>query len=564
MDNLAKNLKQDLNDLFSRNMEGFLVPDTKKQKVFISLTDGLKRAATFVGSGNTMETAFSAARSKALKQITGIESAPKWISMAFVSEEESISKDELYKEFAATKKHYYRSGLALDEDYQFAFLEQEINGSGLIKYGAETGPPTLHDHNITYFLRRRRLIDRLFVFSEKDLGPVIKFRTKSCFYDIQEKQYHDLYDGGLEKGIRVTDSLDAGALTDLAEKSGAYLKSTAMDDGRFVYGYFPVFDREIQAYNAIRHCLSVMALMEIYKLTKDESYVETIRKTYAYFMDQYYIEIDAETAVIVDKENEDEIRLGSLGLSLVAMQMYAELFGADAGITEKAVRIANTICTLQDDTGQFTHVLQYPDMSVKEKFRIVYYSGEACYGLMKLYAATKDEKYLSTVKKAFEFFIDNRYDKYYDHWLSYSVNELVQYAPEDRYFEFGLKNATNKLDFIIDRLTTWPTFLEMLNAASGMVAQIKALGKEKLLENYDMDKFGEALTARLFRQLNGVLFPEMAMYYGNPDKMLYGVFIRHHYFRVRDDDVAHHLIGYCHFVKNVLPGYKDGVARREG
>jgi hypothetical protein len=52
------------------------------------------------------------------------------------------------------------------------------------------------------------------------------------------------------------------------------------------------------------------------------------------------------------------------------------------------------------------------------------------------------------------------------------------------------------------------------------------------------------------------------MFYQNPDRMLYGTFIRHHSFRVRDDDIAHHLIGYCHFINNVLPSYEGGIARR--
>ena len=170
---------------------------------------------------------------------------------------------------------------------------------------------------------------------------------------------------------------------------------------------------------------------------------------------------------------------------------------------------------------------------------------------MKLYQKTKEAKYLEVVKKAFDFFIENKYENYSDHWLSYSANELTGSYPEDKYFEFGLKNTFNNIDFALTRETSFATLLELLNAAQEMIERIKFLGKDYLLEPYDIDKFYKALDERIKYQAYGVMLPELAMFFSDPYKFQYGAFIRHHTFRLRNDDTAHHLIGYCHYIENI-------------
>jgi len=558
---MSVNLKKVLNKIFEYNLAGFSVPKMEKQKVFISVTDGKKRASTYIGFGNTIQTAFYAAKAKTIKSSSVDGFTPRWVNMAFVTEETTMTIQEFYTEIRKAKKHYFRKGVAFDNLYQFAFLEQEINGAGLIKYDTTNSNPALHDHNITVFLRKKKLINNHFSFSQEHLDKVICFTTKSCFYDIQQDECYALYSDGFEQGIRITEHLDSEILQSLVEKSGKYLLSTVQENGKFIYGYFPIFDRRIPTYNVIRHCLSVMALMEIYKLTDDTIYEEAIHKTYRYVMDNCVFDIGSDTVAVVDKYNNNEIRLGGLGLLIVTIVMYSEIFDNDEDIGT-AAKLGNMIAELQDENGQLTHVLSYPDLNVVDQFRTVFYSGEACYGLMKLYSKTREKRYFETVRKAFSFFIEQGYEKYYDHWLSYAVNELTQYAPEDQYFEFGLKNATNQIDFIINRETTWPAFLELLNAAHSMVEHMKETGKNDLLGKYPLDRFYEAFPARLFFQINGIFFPELAMFFQNPDRIVDGVFYRHHSFRVRDDDVAHHVIGLCHFIQNVMPRYANDTISR--
>jgi len=72
-----------------------------------------------------------------------------------------------------------------------------------------------------------------------------------------------------------------------------------------------------------------------------------------------------------------------------------------------------------------------------------------------------------------------------------------------------------------------------------------------LLDGYDLDRFYEVIKLRAERLLNGIFFPEHAMYFKSPETILYGSFIKHHMFRVRNDDVAQHLLGYCYYLYDI-------------
>jgi hypothetical protein len=203
---------------------------------------------------------------------------------------------------------------------------------------------------------------------------------------------------------------------------------------------------------------------------------------------------------------------------------------------------------MQDQqTGAFVHVLEYPSLELKEERRTIYYDGEAVFGLLRLYDLSRDPRLLSSVQRAMDHFIAAEHWKAHDHWLGYAITEFTQYVVCERYFLFGIRNVREHLDFVLTRLTAYPTLLELMMAAQNMIERMqqKRELRELLHRELDLPKFEDALRYRAHYLLNGYFFPELAMFFKAPEKMLGSFFIRHYGFRVRIDDVQHYLSAYA-------------------
>lgn len=529
--------------------------------LFISLTDGSKRAHTHKVSAANFRDCWKAAIETTFQIARQEDITVRWLRVDWINSIEELTWKTLQQNLVNTKRNYFRYGLSLDRRFRMAFLETELNANAMLYGGPNITHAIIHQCNFLRYAKQRFGLTSL---DMEDDQPVWRFSTQAAFIDKDEKKVHLIAGAGRNAGRRIIEYMETDDVLGMIERSSRFLVTQVQSSGRFIYGWHPCFNRSINAYNTLRNASTLYSMIEAWEILRDDELKAAIDRGLDYLIDNLIKIVSQETgelAFLVDGDT--EIKLGGNGVSLLALVKYSELTGTKRFLPLME-KLAAGILHMQDpQTGKFVHVLNYPSLTLKDPFRIVYYDGEAAFGLMRLYGLTGDERWLRAVEKAFEYFIAVDHWKAHDHWLSYATNELTRYRPRAEYFEFGLKNVSGYLDFVIDRITTFPTLLELMMAARHMLDRLQNDPEfEHLLEVIDLEKFSYALETRAHYLMNGHFWPELAMFYPRPEYIEGSFFIRHHAFRIRIDDIEHYLSGliaYLQYRRSQAIEYKDNI-----
>lgn len=533
--NLKKNLKEE-EFFFENNCVVFFIVSTGQERAHIERVSG----ATFEESWSTGISSLKRWRMQTGKM-------PSWVRVEVVTSIEEMEWEELLQKLSTTKRNYFRFGLAFDKQLEYAVLEHELYANAIL-YKTDVSVSTPNEVNLKNYSKRR--FKKELTWPENNHEKIWRFKTLSVFAD--KTGTYEIESKGRNSGYRKIKRWDSNIVKDVIVKSTHYLSKQVKNDGLYQYGWFPCFDRPIPTYNALRHASSTYALLEGWEITQDIKAKRSIDKALFYLESKLIKKValpsGEQAAFLVDIGN--EIKLGGNAVCILAYAKYTEIT-SDSKYIELMEQLALGILYMQDPTtGSYVHILNYPELTIKEEQRIIYYDGEAAFGLMRLYGLTKDERWINSVEKAFDYFIENKHWKAHDHWLSYCVNELTLYKPDPKYYKFGLDNIRDHLDFVLNRITTYPTLLELMMAAEKMIKRMQQYQDVSyLLEGFDVNKFYRALEYRARYLMNGFFFPEVAMFFKNPARIINGFFIRHHTFRVRIDDVEHYLSGYVAYLK---------------
>ena len=551
--------------------------------VFLSFSDGSARADVVHGSGADIEEAFADAQQKAWKLIQKKHQRFRWLKADVVTEyAPADAKTLAYMIKEPGWNEFFRFGLSFDRSFRTALLEEELNGAKIPDYAS--GSISLADLNRYLKKAGRPALPKLPEF-------FLLFQTAGFFYDADSAANAaasgcaiPLIPDGLSRGRREVRNFDAAAARSFVTAAASFLEKQVQPDGSFRYGYYPRFDRVIPGYNCMRHASTIWSLLCQYRMTKKASVLSLAARSIDYLLSHALVYRDPDTAYL-SEPLKDEIKLGGGGVLILAITEYLDLCSGEPRseilcsgealaeapsveivhsrdalpeqealrrrYTEIACALGNGILSLLNpETGEFSHVLNM-DFSLKERYRTVYYDGEAAYALCRLYRLTKEEKWLFYAGKIVDHFLAADYTRYRDHWVAYAMNEITRYIHRDDYDTFALRNARVNLDFLCKRETTYHTFLELLMVTFETYERILAENPGlPYLKEFDLPYFLRTIRVRADRMLNGFFFPEYAMYMRCPDKILGSFMVRHDGFRVRIDDVQHNIGGFYLYYKN--------------
>ena len=532
--------EQVLSDKRSDEISGDIEEGLPDNVVFLSVCSGEERAKVFTGTGVDRKAAWLSAYNQAKSFIENENYNAIWLKADLMSEAKTYDTVEFSTELHHYRPEFFRYGIAFDKNFETALLEAELNGAKILDYENEC----VDESYLNTYLKKA---GRSPLSSLPDSYVVFKCVGWMCD---ENDEVYDLISDIDDYGRRKVDTVDKEYAAELVKNASGFLIDQVKDDGSFVYGYYPRFDKNIDNYNIVRHASTLWSLVCQYRMTGNEELVPVIDRAIDYMVENAIVERNDEISYLYE-EKSDEIKLGGCGVAVVALTEYMDAFGSDK-YKGLAIKLGNGILTMLDqNSGEYYHVLD-GEFIKKEQFRTVYYDGEATFALCRLYSLTSDEKWLDAAKSAVEHFISADYVQYKDHWVAYSMNEITKYVDDERYYTFALRNAQENLDTIYNRDTTYHTYFELLMSTFEIYDRMieRGIHVDYLDNGFDLEYFLRTIYKRADHMLCGYFYPEYAMYMANPNSILDTFMVRHDGYRVRIDDVQHNVGGYYLYYMN--------------
>lgn len=512
---------------------------------FLSVCDTQNRAKVFRAADPDPRAAWEKVCAEAAKTVACSDLNPVWVKADILRRSAHANLGDVISEIAKGFHEFFRRGISFDGEMSTALIEAEINGNRVISYKEKT----IELARVNKYLASQRLK----TFAELP-ETVVLFDCESAFCD-ENGEAFSLYGEGLNCGRRVLDRFTDKTALEVISTSSEYLSMQVGLDGKFDYGYYPIFHKEIPGYNILRHSSSIWSLICAYRITEDAFTLRQAESAIGYMIKNSFYKYPSREGVdntlyLADKTL-NEVKIGGNAIAVIMLTEYMNAAGTDK-YAKLCREYGNGILELFDSRdGSFFHVLNYPSLSPKDKFRTVYYDGETVFALGRLYSLTGNEMWLSAAKKAADRFIEQDYTQYADHWVAYAMNELTKHCPEDKYLSFALKNAQVNLRKIYRRATSYHTYLELLCVTFELYTRVLDEGlKCGYLEKFDEAYFVKTIFHRAEHMLNGYGYPEFVMYFRHPYVALGAFFVRHDGYRIRIDDIQHFCGAYYSLYRN--------------
>lgn len=470
----------------------------------------------FISYGNYNENTNVIKKKTNTKEIIKQYKNYDYIKIDKINNEEKVNYSELCNIIKRTNYNDFNYSISLSNN-KINILKEELFIYKIIDYSS---------NNININNLNNYLIEKGYKYKFNIYDNITIINTSSLFYNKNKNKF--------EKEDNKLDTIISNGINRLI--------AMEEDNGKFIYGYNIMEGYEFTNYNILRHSGTIWSMIKYYQIKPNELLKNKIDTAIKYLISNIIVK-NNNAYVVENKTN--EIKLGGNALALITLSEYLNIFNNDEYF-ELAKKLATGIISMQNNDGSFKHVLNL-DGSIKENFRTVYYDGEATLALLKFYQVSNDITYFSHSQIAIDYFILNNYNRYHDHWISYTMIEYLKYDSSDKYISFALNNYNlNKDRFNTNSFS--PTKLELLTTIYKTYYELK----EKNISNntildFNIIELKENINKELNILLSFYLTNSLSIYYKNPDKIVGGFYNLNNNYRMRIDDIQHSVLGIMNY-----------------
>ncbi len=280
---------------------------------------------------------------------------------------------------------------------------------------------------------------------QRDLATMRAYRFHADVH--VESPSHDAALAVLRGMVQRPGEVTAEALLAGVRRGADYLTRIVGPQGRYVYMYHPVDDRDDSSYGWLRHSGTTYALFEAYEEFGAPSHLEKGEIALRYLASHLSQDSASQGKYALDSNDEEQQKVGGAGLALLAFAKHAAVTGKRDDI-ETMRALARFIIKQQYEDGHFRCNADVErETGKKLKRELWYYPGEAVLALMRLYAIEPQQAYLDAARRGADWIVRVRDASVsqdnlsHDHWMSYAFNELYRVTRDDAYLKHAYEIA---------------------------------------------------------------------------------------------------------------------------
>ena len=321
-------------------------------------------------------------------------------------------------------------------------------------------------------------------------------------------------------------------ILDACRDAGDYLLRHQLDNGMFHYIYRPDQDKTSEKeYNLLRHAGTIYSMYQLFIATQDKRYLSGAENGYEWLSQRIKTEKDKNGRLIAyPKEKGDKVKLGGVGLVLIAACERAKAIGDTPKDKDLRQHLSQFILNLQKNDGGFMsyYVPEKEDSSYLGES--IYYPGEAILGLIRAHKLDPHPEWVEACIRGVNYLDKKRWRLLDielgvppDAWLLLALRELYESKPKKEFVDLAMKIAKAMVD---DQHVRFVPFRDYAGGFVSDPPRVTPAGSRQegltatyfLLQSVNIERrwLFDAIESAAAFQLSHQIQPRFAFFFSNP------------------------------------------------